>query len=187
MKFTEGQARAFASWSFMVQRCCDPSNLAYANYGGRGISICDRWRDPWLFLADMGERPPRLTLGRVDNDGNYEPGNCRWETALQQGSNTRRVVRIGAKIQAQVARDTGLSDATISRRRTAGMPLLRPAYFKRNKLDRDRVASLKALFRTSLTNVAIAERFGVSHTTVAQIRRGKQWADVAPSEQLTWD
>lgn len=79
----------FRSWWDMVRRCTQPTRPGFANYGGRGITVCDRWRVFANFLADMGERPEGLTLDRRDNDGNYEPGNCRWATHSEQQRNKR--------------------------------------------------------------------------------------------------
>lgn len=82
-------SRSYSSWSNMKQRCLNPRNAKYSAYGGRGITICDRWLRFENFYADMGERPPGHTLDRADNSGNYEPGNCRWATPGQQAINTR--------------------------------------------------------------------------------------------------
>jgi hypothetical protein len=77
----------------MIARCSNPNHIGYKRYGGRGITVCERWKGEHgfeNFLADMGERPRGKSLDRYpDNDGNYEPGNCRWATLPEQNSNQR--------------------------------------------------------------------------------------------------
>jgi len=75
------------SWVGMTARCRNQNRKAY---GGRGISVCDRWLKFENFLSDMGERPLGHTIDRINNDGDYEPGNCRWATAKQQSENKRK-------------------------------------------------------------------------------------------------
>lgn len=79
----------YVSWRNMLGRCTDPNNERYPQYGGRGITVCERWLNSFpTFLADMGPKPDSsYTIGRLDNDGNYELSNCRWETPTQQNRN----------------------------------------------------------------------------------------------------
>ena len=81
--------RTYRAWYGMVQRCSKPSRADWPRYGGRGISVCERWRRFENFLADMGVCPPGLWLDRIDSNGNYEPANCRWATFEQQLHNHR--------------------------------------------------------------------------------------------------
>lgn len=88
----KSQTPAYKVWCGMIERCTNPGNTFFKDYGARGITVCDRWKDFSAFLADMGERPPGLTLDRRDNDRGYEPGNCRWATKTTQARNTRTTV-----------------------------------------------------------------------------------------------
>lgn len=81
-------------WLLMRDRCRNPKNKRFDRYGGRGISVCGRWNDFAAFYADMGARPtPQHSIDRIDNDGNYEPRNCRWATSSQQRLNQSRAKR----------------------------------------------------------------------------------------------
>ncbi|MFI7073581.1 hypothetical protein [Micromonospora sediminicola] len=87
----------YRSWQAMRDRCYRPSTNGYASFGGRGIEVCDRWRDNFgAFLHDMGERPEGMTLDRINVDGNYTPDNCRWATPSQQIANRRLGVWLSA-------------------------------------------------------------------------------------------
>jgi hypothetical protein len=92
---THGMTRTptHVSWEQMQQRCNNSNHHAFKHYGGRGISICDRWKDFQMFLDDMGYRPEYHSLDRINVDGNYEPHNCRWASAKTQANNRRKKVR----------------------------------------------------------------------------------------------
>lgn len=87
-----GESSEYKSWLCMVWRCSNPSATQWKWYGGRGITVCERWRNSFpAFLADMGRKPtPKHTIERLNSDGNYEPANCVWATKKQQMRNTSR-------------------------------------------------------------------------------------------------
>lgn len=110
-KHGEGQERSpeYRSWDGMRDRCLNEKSAPYADYGGRGITVCSRWRGPdgyENFLADMGRKPsPHHTLDRRDNGGNYTPENCRWATKKEQASNRRDNVRLTFNGETHLLRD----------------------------------------------------------------------------------
>lgn len=113
----------------MIGRCCVSSHGAtYANYGGRGIKVCDRWLNSFeAFVQDMGERPtPKHSIDRINNDGHYEPGNCRWATSKQQANNKRnnRLLTVNGvtKSLQEWSRESGLKLSTLWNRIASGTP-----------------------------------------------------------------
>jgi hypothetical protein len=108
---------AYRSWLTMRARCLSPNATGYENYGGRGIKICDRWNSYEKFFDDMGERPPKQSLERIDPDGNYELSNCIWIPWSEQSANTRATVwtRLNGERmhQAEAARRLGVNAARL--------------------------------------------------------------------------
>ena len=126
MSYSHGLSgtRAYSTWRTMVYRCTSPKSPNYAYYGGRGIRVCDRWQTFENFYADMGERPEGLSIDRIDNDGNYEPGNCRWATRNRQQRNSGNAKLTQADVdwirsrpgltQSEMARRLGVSAPQVS-------------------------------------------------------------------------
>lgn len=117
-KTTHGASKTatYRTWRSIINRCENPNTQSFHLYGGRGIKICARWRSFSNFLLDMGEKPIGMSIDRIDNDGDYEPSNCKWSTNKEQSSNTRRNHRITymgeTKILTQWIEDCNLSKSS---------------------------------------------------------------------------
>lgn len=114
-------------WGHMLSRCRNERHKQYDRYGGRGIKVCKRWHKFENFFADMGEKPPGLSLDRVDNDGDYKKSNCRWATPRQQLGNQERSLRFewNGKMQtlSDLAREHGISRRKVYQRILKGWTL----------------------------------------------------------------
>lgn len=84
----------YSTWKGMRERCLNPSHIRFHRYGGRGVAVCERWNDFWLFVDDMGPKPLGCTLERKENDRGYEPDNCVWATPAEQQRNSSRNVMV---------------------------------------------------------------------------------------------
>lgn len=124
------QTKTYRRWIGMKSRCFNPREPNFENYGGRGITVCHEWRESYaVFLADMGECPAGMTLDRIDVNGNYEPGNCRWATPVEQGNNRRnnRLLTYGGKTRtiAQWTSELGFPDTILLNRLRRGWDVAR--------------------------------------------------------------
>ena len=185
------------SWELMINRCHNRKSEKWKDYGGRGITVCPQWLDYNTFLADMGERPLGTTLDRIDNDGNYEPGNCRWATAKQQANNRRDNVRLQAfgreQTLRQWAEEYKLPVSTFAGRLQKGMEvegaLLLPlwgnlsSHEMKQKFYRNRKSNfIIEAFGQRKPLIAWAEEYGINAITLsARIRR----RGCSPEEALT--
>jgi len=119
LKTTHGMCgtREYRSWASMVERCNNEKGRSYDRYGGRGIEVCDRWRNSFEnFYTDMGDRPPGMSLDRIDNNGDYTPDNCRWATAKEQSRNRRSNRLIEGKPMVDWCEENDLSYDAVSDR-----------------------------------------------------------------------
>ena len=125
-RLTHGLSKSpiYAIWFGMRARCSNPKNTHYHRYGGRGIQVCERWKKFENFVADMGMPPRGKTVERINNDGNYEPSNCRWASRKEQANNTRRNTFIqtsqGKLSLREIASRAGITYEAVQERRRRG-------------------------------------------------------------------
>ena len=167
----------YNTWRQMKDRCVNPNNARYARYGGRGITICDAWLAFDNFYADMGDKPEGMTLDRIDNNGNYEPENCRWATPQEQSNNvkTNRVFTYNNKTQtlAQWAREKGMAYHVLKYRLNKGWQP--PKLFTQENLKGRTTMHLIEYQGEMLTLKQASERSGIKMQTLYwRMRVGKK-------------
>ena len=116
----KSRTQQYGIWGDMLYRCNTETAPQYRLYGGRGIRVCERWLDYQNFLFDMGERPKGMTLERINNDGDYEPLNCKWASLMEQAQNRRNTPKIAGMSPRQLSERIGLPIKTIQTRLARG-------------------------------------------------------------------
>jgi hypothetical protein len=130
MKDRHGMSRSpeYKAWQGLLDRCCNPNSQRWHRYGARGVTVCNRWRDSFqAFIDDVGPRPSKdHSIDRIDNDGNYEPGNCKWSTKEEQARNkeTNFVFEFRGRkmLLTDWAKEAGINFYTLRQRVVNGWP-----------------------------------------------------------------
>ena len=171
----------------MLSRCHNPKCRQYPRYGGRGFTVCDRWREGgfWVFIEDMGPRPTALhSIDRIDNNKGYSPENCRWATPKEQGNNRRTNKRLAfdnrIMTMTEWATHLGINYRTLKGRIRKGWPLdraLSPELVDTTATD-DVVRSIRAERRGGAKGCQLAIKYGVSESFVSEVCSGKKHANV---------
>lgn len=169
------KTREFATWTGMLQRCTNQNKDNYENYGGRGITVCERWQLFENFFADMGVRPEGMTLDRLDVNQGYSKENCRWATINEQSRNRRNNITVEYQGQSMVLKDVataaGISSGMASLRNKLGIPLDKPKNREfRHFSDGDK-AEVRNLLTDGVPQSEIIRRCRVSVATLSRIRR----------------
>ena len=151
-KYTEATSE-YSTWRGIIQRCTNPKNNHYDRYGGRGITICDKWRHDFsAFFADMGEKPQGTTIDRIDNNKGYEPGNCRWADKKTQQNNLSNNIVItygGLTMTLPMWADkTGIANSCLAARIRRGWSIDRALSEKPQKRTKQREAGADAVEST---------------------------------------
>lgn len=179
---THGMSRTpeYRCWMDMHTRCSNSKHKHYKHYGGRGITICLEWNDFSSFLRDVGMRPGKgFSIDRQNNNGNYEPLNCKWIPLVKQSANSRRAIALdGAATLGEASRNTGIHLSTIRHRRRRGLPLLAPVGLAR-KLNASDVVEIRMRYKATHGSAnavkTIAASFGVKSCTISNIAARRIW------------
>jgi hypothetical protein len=169
----------------MKARCLNPNNPAYQNYGGRGITVCERWLDFKNFLEDMGERPSETQLERINNNGNYEPSNCRWASPKENSRNRRnsRYLTIDEETKPVIewAEMAGIARSTMNSRaknECSKEELLKPPRSGK-KLEESEVRAIKEMQKSGASRREIHLAFpDIKPKTINAIIYGQNWKHI---------
>jgi hypothetical protein len=191
----------YSTWNRMRERCNNPNNVNWPRYGGRGITVDPRWDSFQNFIDDMGEKPPGMQIDRIDNDGPYAPGNCRWATATEQANNrsTNRLITFDGRTQtlSKWAFEVGLTPTCVALRLRAGWTVedslqtpnqgngkgnvvavrdMRGTKHPGVKLTEDEVREIRA---SDAKQAVLAAKYGVTQSMISNIRRRTAWSHLA--------
>lgn len=177
----------YSTWCGMKTRCYNPESKSYPKYGGRGIKICQRWLDDFFaFREDMGEKPdPRMSIDRIDNDGDYEPGNCRWATPSQQVRNRRSSLYVEIDGERKHILEVVNEDGKAYRAAMTNTYVGRAWDAPKRKLTPhtpEQIAEIKWLVMQGVPTRDIIPAYKISQHSISFINRGVQWGSVEPKE-----
>lgn len=172
------KTKEYRAWHAMWQRCSNPKNVRYSDYGGRGITVCDQWKSFEAFYSDMGDKPsPDHSIDRMDNERGYEPGNCKWSTRSEQQRNKRK------PRAANIARGADhWTNKDRERARRIGANNIRNSHgsLEKNSNSKMTMATAKQMRDAfaedpSLTMVDLGRQFGVGRETARKVIRRELW------------
>lgn len=172
----------YQCWLDMKGRCYNQNSQRYYTHGARGITVCDKWRDSFdAFLADMGEKPDGFTLDRVDNDGNYEPSNCKWSTPKEQANNRSTCIYVEyngeTKTVKQWSEELGISFSALLKR-LRNWPLDKALTAKIQEVqevpDEIKKEILDLWITTELSQKEVAAMYGISQACISKWHKKEQ-------------